>query len=148
MPETIEKEIGGITFVLTPFGARKGISIFTRLVKLVDLGELDKSAVEASISGGVLLELLAAVQHSISPSVLSEFLDEFERSCQWKNDTGQLLPLHKHEKVHHADRIFARNYDAWLAWCWWILEENFSSFFTGIKVEENPLGSQSKSPPT
>lgn len=136
MSEQIEKEIGGVVFVLTPFGARKGINILTRLLKLVDLGELDKSSIDSG-KAELLLDCLKAVQRSITPEILFYFLDEFEQSCKWKNDTGHLLPLHKHEKVHHADRIFSQNYSIWLEWCWWILETNYSSFFSGIKTEKD-----------
>jgi hypothetical protein len=136
--DTIEKNIGGIDFVLSPFGARKGIQILTRLLKLVDLGELDKESFgSGGVDSGMLLDCVAAVQRSITPDLLGDLLDDFEKSCQWKNDTGHLLPLHKVGEVHHADRIFARNYNVWIQWCWWVLEENYSSFFIGINPQKD-----------
>jgi len=139
MPEKVTKEINGTTFILTPFGAREGMCVLARLVRLVDLGEIDKSDLgKEGFTSGLMLDILRSIQRSITSDIVSEVLDTFEKQCNWVNDQGSELPLHKVGKVHHADRIFACNYNSLMQWFLWCLDVNYSSFFGISPEEEDP----------
>lgn len=151
MPEPIRKEFfrerddskdpldgTGTVFVLTPFGARQGIEVFTRLLKLVDLGAVDKlPTLSRENSGDLFLQCLTAAQRSITPQIAISFCATFAKQCKWLNAEGIEVPLHKVGDVDHFDRLFSQQYGELLSWLWWVLETNYSSFLAG-KTDSEP----------
>lgn len=105
--ETRERQIGEVTFRVTQFGARQGLSVLTRLMKLVGPG---LQAAAAGDDG----QAIAALVGSIEPGELVSLADDFASRTSLKRlaqtaagpkmvDAGALAT--------QFDEVFADRYD-------------------------------------
>lgn len=156
--EAQERQIGEFTYQVTPFGAKKGLEVLTRV--LAQLG----GGVGAAM-GGNDAQAIAGITSKLNASEVVSLAEEFAKSAKvikpTREDDGRMVdrpfPLHIVFNEHFVDR-----YDELFAFVAFAFETNFAKSFQrgkahiaalmGLRLSRSPStsnegGSSSESSP-
>lgn len=122
--QPVEKVIGTTTYIITPFGARKGLRASFLLAKL--MGGAVAMLTQGDISGAVTTWASTARFEDFE-AVCKELEDCTEISFQ-VSDSGTTV---KQPLKAHFDTHFAGKYDEMALWIAEAIKVNFASFFSG-----------------
>jgi len=124
MREPQRFEVDGVTYELTPFGARQGRRVFARLTQTIGpaLAAATKDTQDLEAAIGTLTK-------AVDPDLVDELCDACAPHCRVQ--IGAKMPELTPEVF---DEHFAQRYVAMLQWLLACLRINFSDFLDGAKV--------------
>lgn len=133
--EPQERDIGGMTFEITPLPARKGrravVRLFNRMAPAVaDLLKGQEIGAEEDVD---LLDMdldwqsaLRRIGEELTEDDIDYFCDLFAEHCKVAVDPEE-PPV---RLTQQFDDAFAQRYEAMLSWLWACMEINFKGFFS------------------